>query len=193
MTHLIYYLIGINIITFFVYGFDKLKAKAHAWRIPEATLILLAVIGGSLGALLGMYVFRHKTQHIKFKYGVPAILIIQLALFFLTSCSTKKTLAADSEIVKRERKLIGTPEEYNPHTLIIYYDKENYRDELLKAVKKYKAEIIYDYRTFNAIAIRLPEKKTVDEAIPYFQKVKGVLSVNRDRVYHLHQTQPAVR
>jgi len=80
MNALLYYLIVINIVTFFVYGIDKWKAKQGSWRISEATLLILAVIGGSIGALLGMKVWHHKTMHKKFHYGVPAILIIQIAL-----------------------------------------------------------------------------------------------------------------
>lgn len=76
----IYYLIAINIITFIVYGIDKLKAKKGWWRIPETTLLLLALIGGSIGALAGMTFWRHKTQHLKFKYGVPAIFLAQLCI-----------------------------------------------------------------------------------------------------------------
>ena len=59
---------------------DKLKAKRGAWRIPEATLMGIAAIGGSVGALAGMYLFRHKTKHIKFTLGIPVILIGQIAL-----------------------------------------------------------------------------------------------------------------
>ena len=77
---LLYYLIVINIVTFLVYGIDKWKAKQGNWRISEATLLILAVIGGSIGALLGMKVWRHKTMHKKFKYGLPLILIIQIIL-----------------------------------------------------------------------------------------------------------------
>jgi len=77
---LFYYLIVINVVTFTVYGIDKLKAKQGSWRISEATLLILAVIGGSIGALLGMKVWRHKTMHKKFKYGLPLILIIQIIL-----------------------------------------------------------------------------------------------------------------
>ena len=73
-------LLAVNIVTFCVYGIDKWKARHHRWRISEATLLLLAVIGGSAGTLLGMSVFHHKTQHLKFKYGVPAILLLQTAL-----------------------------------------------------------------------------------------------------------------
>ena len=77
---LLYYLIVINVVTFLVYGIDKWKAKQGSWRISEATLLMLAVIGGSIGALLGMKVWRHKTMHKKFKYGLPLILIIQIIL-----------------------------------------------------------------------------------------------------------------
>ena len=64
---LLYYLIVINIVTFLVYGIDKWKAKQGSWRISEATLLILAVIGGSIGALLGMRVWHHKTMHKKFR------------------------------------------------------------------------------------------------------------------------------
>lgn len=75
------YLAIINLITFITYGIDKLKAKKHLWRIPESTLLLLAIVGGSVGAILGMKVWHHKTLHKKFKYGIPAILILQALLF----------------------------------------------------------------------------------------------------------------
>ena len=80
---LFYYLIVINVVTFLVYGIDKLKAKQGSWRISEATLLLLAVIGGSIGAMLGMKVWHHKTMHKKFKYGLPLILLAQIALIYL--------------------------------------------------------------------------------------------------------------
>ena len=79
---LLYYLIVINILTFAVYGIDKWKAKQDGWRISEATLLMLAVIGGTIGALLGMQVWRHKTMHKKFKYGLPLILLAQIALIY---------------------------------------------------------------------------------------------------------------
>ena len=79
-SYLAYYLLGINAVTFIVYGIDKYKAKKAKWRISEATLLLLAVLGGSIGAWMGMKVWRHKTMHKKFKYGIPAILLIQIAL-----------------------------------------------------------------------------------------------------------------
>lgn len=77
------WLIFINIFTFAAYALDKYKAVHHAWRIPERTLILLAVIGGSVGALLAMYTVRHKTKHNKFRIGVPAILIVQIVLAYI--------------------------------------------------------------------------------------------------------------
>ena len=74
------YLAVINVVTFFVYCINKWKAKKSKWRISETALLGLAVLGGSIGAWLGMKVWHHKTLHKKFKYGVPAIIIIQLAL-----------------------------------------------------------------------------------------------------------------
>ena len=77
---IIIYLTSINVAMIITYGIDKLKAKRSKWRIREASLLLLAVLGGSIGALLGMKVWHHKTMHKKFKYGVPAILIVQMAI-----------------------------------------------------------------------------------------------------------------
>ena len=74
------YLAVINVVTFFMYGIDKWKAKKSKWRIRETSLLGLAVLGGSIGAWLGMKVWHHKTLHKKFKYGVPVILIAQIAL-----------------------------------------------------------------------------------------------------------------
>jgi len=73
-------LAAMNLITFFVYGIDKWKAQHKRWRIPESALLGLAALGGSVGAWLGMRVWHHKTQHKKFKYGVPAIFVAQVAL-----------------------------------------------------------------------------------------------------------------
>lgn len=75
---IIYALFALNLITFIIYGIDKFKAKKTKWRISEATLILLAVIGGSIGAWLGLQVWRHKTQHKKFFIGIPMILTLQV-------------------------------------------------------------------------------------------------------------------
>jgi len=73
-------LLLVNLLAFALYGIDKLKAKKGAWRIPESTLLLVAFLGGSLGALLGMELFRHKTKHAKFKVLVPLFLILHITL-----------------------------------------------------------------------------------------------------------------
>ena len=80
---LIYYLITINVLTFIVYGVDKWKAHRGRWRVPEATLLGLTALGGSVGAWLAMQLFRHKTQKKKCRYGVPAILVLQLVALLL--------------------------------------------------------------------------------------------------------------
>ena len=80
MKYFLIYLCLINLIGFSAMFLDKQKAKRSKWRIPEKTLFFLALIGGSLGTTLGMNLFRHKTQHWYFKFGMPLILIIQLVL-----------------------------------------------------------------------------------------------------------------
>ncbi len=79
------YLTAVNLVTFAVYGYDKHKAKTGGQRIPERVLFLLAVIGGSIGALAGMYYFRHKTRHTLFRLGVPAVLILQILILAVLS------------------------------------------------------------------------------------------------------------
>lgn len=74
-----WYLAIINVLVLVVYGGDKLFAKLDSWRVPEKVLLLLALLGGSIGALLAMQIFRHKTRHLKFRYGVPMILLLQVA------------------------------------------------------------------------------------------------------------------
>ncbi|WP_394922393.1 DUF1294 domain-containing protein [uncultured Robinsoniella sp.] len=74
-----FYLILINLTGFFIMGLDKSKAKRGKWRIKERTLFLIALAGGSIGSLCGMYFFRHKTKHRSFVIGIPAILILQAA------------------------------------------------------------------------------------------------------------------
>lgn len=77
------YLIIINVVTFLLYGEDKRRARRGAWRIPEKTLLGAAVIGGSIGAMLGMSIFHHKTRKPAFYIGVPLILIVEIGLGFL--------------------------------------------------------------------------------------------------------------
>lgn len=78
-TMIIGYLLIINAISFALMLVDKYKARKNLWRIPEATLLTAAALGGSVGALIGMYTVRHKTRHLKFTLGVPAILAVQTA------------------------------------------------------------------------------------------------------------------
>ena len=80
---MIVYLTAVNITAFLLYGADKRKAVRHQWRVPERVLIGIALIGGSLGALAGMRIFRHKTKHPKFFIGVPLMIVIQAVIFFL--------------------------------------------------------------------------------------------------------------
>lgn len=77
MKWFMYYLLIVNLVTWILYGVDKRKAIKGAWRIPEKTLILSAVIGGSVGALAGMMMFRHKIRKVKFMVGVPVIFVVQ--------------------------------------------------------------------------------------------------------------------
>ena len=286
------YLVAINVVTFFMYGIDKWEAKRSKWRISEATLLGMAVIGGSIGAWLGMNTWHHKTLHKKFRHGVPLILIAQIALFFLCSC---RTAAISSHQVVPSEQSISTiadkvwtysqshpdgftldirtmtepqegiavsyaatqnhhsrsqlesvishalqndgyvggwynredglyyfdssrlfPEdklnnaiqfgkeyghqsvyrlsssteipiiaEHSPSVLIVMYDQKIGKEPLLKAVNKYKAEIIYDYSIIPGMAIKKPDSKTLEETMQYFKKVKGVVSVEYDHVYHL--------
>ena len=82
-TLILLYLLIVNAVAFLLMLVDKQKAKKKLWRIPESTLLLSAAMGGSLGSLAGMYTFRHKTKHLKFTLGVPAILVMQIVLPFL--------------------------------------------------------------------------------------------------------------
>ena len=79
MKYILAYLLIVNAAAFLLMLIDKIKAKKNRWRIKESTLMLSAAIGGSIGALAGMYTFRHKTLHRKFTIGIPAILILQIA------------------------------------------------------------------------------------------------------------------
>ena len=74
------YFLAVNITSFLLYGIDKFKARKNLWRISEATLLTMAAIGGSIGAWAGMRLWHHKTMHKKFKYGIPLIIILQVAL-----------------------------------------------------------------------------------------------------------------
>ena len=111
----LYYLIALNIVTFFVYGIDTWKAKREKWRIREAALLGLAVFGGSIGALLGMKIWHHKTMHRKFKYGLPLILLVQIVLLSFCSCATTTsyTPSSSTEIPVMENQSV---QEHSPNT-----------------------------------------------------------------------------
>lgn len=80
MQYVLWYLMAVNLVTLAVYGIDKARARRDKWRVQEKTLFLLPLLGGSVGAQLGMWLFRHKTRHWYFVCGIPAILLGQLAL-----------------------------------------------------------------------------------------------------------------
>ena len=83
------FVVIVNLLGFIIMGIDKARAKKHSWRISEFTLFFIALIGGSLGSIIGMYTFRHKTKHKYFTLGMPAILIIQIALILFLVYSPK--------------------------------------------------------------------------------------------------------
>ena len=80
---LLVYLLIVNALGFILMLVDKIKAKKNLWRIPEATLFLVAAIGGSIGSILGMYTFRHKPKHVSFLLGMPLILAVQIVIVIL--------------------------------------------------------------------------------------------------------------
>ena len=80
LKYILLYLLIINLIGFLAMGIDKFKAKRNYWRIPEGTLIMIAVLGGGIGDLIGMYMFRHKTKKMKFTIGIPTILITEIII-----------------------------------------------------------------------------------------------------------------
>jgi uncharacterized membrane protein YsdA (DUF1294 family) len=174
---IVIYLVVINVATFFTYGIDKWKAKCSKWRIREVALLVLAILGGSVGAWLGMKVWHHKTQHKKFKYGIPIILIVQIAILLLTSCKTKQVV----ELSKPFPESKYTPE-HSPNVFLLMYDAEVGKEPLLKAIKDYKCEIVYDYGIINGMALKKPEDKSLEETMQYFKKVKGVTNVEYDHV-----------
>lgn len=87
--NILIYILIINVITFFMMWFDKHEAKIGDWRVPERTLFLLVLLGGGIGGIAGMYVFRHKTRKWYFKIGFPAILIMQIVLVIYLKNSYK--------------------------------------------------------------------------------------------------------
>ena len=177
---IVIYLVAVNVITFFLYGIDKWKARRSKWRIPEATILGLAVIGGSLGAWLGMRMWHHKTMHKKFQYGIPLILIVQIALVLLTSCRTKQTFELSAPIQGHKYE-----PEHSPNVFLVMYDEKVGKEPLLKSIKVYGVEIIYDYGIINGMALKKPDNKTLEETMQFFKQVKGVTNVEYDRIIRL--------
>lgn len=105
-TVLIVYIILINLIGFFLMGIDKRKAIRHGWRIAEKTLFLIAFLFGSVGILIGMYFFHHKTRHLKFVVGVPAILVVQLLLISFLFTWNARRMGSPTQAVQHELELI---------------------------------------------------------------------------------------
>ena len=176
----IVYLVVINVATFLTYGIDKWKAKKSLWRIREASLLGLAVLGGSIGAWLGMKVWHHKTMHKKFKYGIPLILVVQIVIVLLTSCKTKQAVELSAPIHSHQ-----VEQEHSSNVFLVMYDEKVGKEHLQKAIKEYKCEIVYDYGMINGMALKKPEDKTLEETMQYFRGVKGVLTVEYDHIIRL--------
>ena len=174
------YLVIINVVAFLVFGLDKWRARHSKWRISETTLLALAVVGGSVGAWLGMSVWHHKTLHKKFKYGIPLILAAQLALLLLTLCKTKQTIEPSVPVEAQRMEA-----EHSPDVFLVMYDEQVGKAPLLKAVKEYKCEVKYDYRLMNGMALRKPADKTLEATMQLFRRVKGVIAVEYDHIYRL--------
>ncbi|MDY3249542.1 MAG: DUF1294 domain-containing protein [Candidatus Choladocola sp.] len=119
---LIIYVTLINLIGFLIMGLDKLKAKRRKWRIPEKTLFTVALLGGSIGTLTGMYVFRHKTRHLSFAIGIPAILVIQLLLISFLYTWNNKRMGSPAQAVQHELELI---QELDSETIQSFVSYEN--------------------------------------------------------------------
>ena len=185
-TIVIIYLLLVNLVTFAVYGIDKWKARNYRHRVPEVTLLLLAAIGGSVGALLAMWLFRHKTLHAKFTWGVPGILAVQLLLCWLCSCGTARQQAQRTDVFQPIERPIGVPGvDYSPSTLIVMCDSTIGKQPLRKAIDHIGAKIIYDYDIICGMAISKPETMTLEATREALRKVKGVVSVEYDRITRL--------
>ena len=185
-TIVVLYLLLVNLVTFAVYGVDKWKARNYRRRVPEVTLFLLAAIGGSVGAMLAMWLFRHKTQHARFTWGVPGILAIQLLLLWLCSCGTSRQQAQHTDVFQPIERPIGTPGvDYSPTTLIVMCDSTIGKQPLRDALNRLGARIVYDYDIICGMAIDKPETMTLEATREALRKVKGVMSVEYNRITRL--------
>ena len=143
---------------------------------------MLALLGGSVGAWLGMVVWRHKTRHAKFRYGIPAILVLQIASVLLVSCKSGKDAIRPAKVVAPASDIAP---EHSPNVFLVQYDPSIGKGPLLEAIKKYGATIVYDYKMMTGMALKKPENKTLEEAMDYFRSVRGVINVEYDRITRL--------
>lgn len=121
-TLLIIYIITINLIGFFIMGIDKRRARKNKWRVQEKTLFLIAFLFGSIGILTGMYVFRHKTRHLSFRLGIPAILIAQVLLIVLIFSLNLRRINRPEQVVRNDLNRIC---ELDPDTIQSFVSYEN--------------------------------------------------------------------
>ena len=140
-----------------------------------------------------MKVWHHKTMHkggtcdvdnivggYQFKYGIPLILMAQIAIVLLTSCKTKQTVELSAPV--REYQI---EQEHSPNVFLVMYDEKVGNTPLQKAIKAYGCEVIYDYNIINGMALKKPDAKTLEETMQYFKGVKGVLTVEYDHIIRL--------
>lgn len=149
-TILIIYFILINLIGFIMMGLDKRRAIKRRWRIPERKLFGIALIFGSIGVLIGMYVFRHKTRHLSFAIGIPAILVIQLLAISLLFTWNRQRITSPAQIVQHELELIKELDDETIQSFVSYdnltnsqFSSEDPDSESVEAVKLFFKDFQY--------------------------------------------------
>lgn len=116
----------------------------------------------------------------KSNYRLLLILLAQIALIGLTSCKTKQAIELSAPIASHKYE-----PEHSPNVFLVMYDKEIGKEPLLKAIKEYGVEIVYDYNMINGMALKKPENKTLEETMKHFKQVKGVTNVEYDHIIRL--------
>ena len=124
-TLLIYYVIIINFLGLLLMGIDKRKAVKNHWRIPERTLFVVSLLGGSIGSFVGMYLFRHKTKHLRFTIGIPVILVLQILAVLFLSLYQKEQMESPSTAVSNELALIQELDEDTIRSFVSYENMMN--------------------------------------------------------------------
>ena len=153
-TFLIGYVILINLTGFLLMGIDKHRAKRRKYRIAERTLFLISLIGGSIGTLIGMYVFHHKTRHLSFVLGIPLILILQLLLITALFSWNQKRMGSPTQAVEYELELIQELDADTIHSFVSYENITNSQgaaeetgDEAAEAVQLFFKNFSYNILT----------------------------------------------